>query len=237
MPENEETQLLAETEVSIQELKYAFAVVKEAKSFGILLESSADLLKAAKRVLEDPNFVKVAVRLAELENKTGKKYEELENTLKKLHSEIKELNSGIQEKEKRLSFLEQSISKLEKRRSELLKEIDRLEKRRKEERAKFEEENSSYRAQLRAMKARLDRELRKQHIIRDEIEEFIEIKREFRNSPSIKEEVKRLFEESNSLVQAKKKLQREVEELEKKRDTLCQDIDMLIAMKIRAEKS
>ena len=224
------SETMNETEASIQELKYAFAVVKEAQSLALSLEDSPSLLRAAKRMAEDPDFLKAAIRLAELESKVGKKYEELENSLSRLDADIRE-------REKRLSVLEQNVDRLEERRRALLKEMDELERRRREQRARFEEESSSYRNQLRTMRARLERELRRQRVVRSEVEEFVKVKSEFKNSPDTRENLRKLLDQGNTLVEVKQKLQKEIERLEKKKDSLCQDIDLLTSMKRKAEES
>ena len=221
---------MSETEASIQELKYAFEVLKEAQNLALPLEDCPNLLKAAKRMTEDPGFLKAAIRLAELEGKVGKKYEELENSLSRLDADIKE-------REKRLSSLKANVDRLEERRKILLNDVDELERRRREQRTHFEEESSSYRTQLRAMRARLERELRRQRVLRGEVEEFVKVKSEFKNSPDMRENLRKLLDRSNSLIEVKHKLQKEIEQLERKKDSLCQDIDLLTSMKRKAEEN
>jgi len=121
-------------------------------------------------------------------------------------SGLSRLDADIREREKRLSLLEQNVDRLEERRRALLKEMDDLERRRREQRVRFEEESSSYRNQLRTMRARLERELRRQRVLRSEVEEFVKVKSEFKNSPDTRENLRKLLEQGNTLVEVKQKL-------------------------------
>ena len=219
---------MGENEISFEELKLALAVLREAESLSIPLEKIPELIRAAKRMAEDEGFLEAAVRLADLERRSGKRYEELESALQ-------ELGSQIGERERRLEALKQDIERLERRRKQLLEEAREIERRRREERERFEEESSGYRDRLRALRRQLDRELRRQKVIRSELEEFVKLKSEYKNTPDLREKMENLLQEADTLVEAKRKLQKEVAELEKQYSRLCQDIDLLISLKRKVE--
>ena len=131
---------LYKSKFTVEEARQGHKIIRAFLKLGISPEKHLDLVDVCKKV-EDPGFIEAALRLSQIETQTGMGYHQITSGFEKAQKQLPQVEEKITEAKAELKSLGDSVSK------------------NKQELAGQEEYLMKYQSEVKAKKARLEKEL------------------------------------------------------------------------------
>lgn len=174
---------LYKNRLTVEEAKDGLRIIKAFHKLGIPPHRHSALVKVCGEV-EEPDFVKVAMRLVELEKATGMSYQQAVSQFEKVTSDLNDLDERKNRLQSELVELEQSVAEQKAELKATEERLARLQKQIQGEQTELESELRAQKRRVEGEKARLGKELDKMmeenKVTRGEIDAVTKLKADLR---------------------------------------------------------